>query len=242
MDESLRLSFRKHLRTEALRAAHALTVEKGWERVRVSEVASLIGVARPTLYREFGDKQGLGEALLIQEAERFLVGIAEVLDVHRDSAADAIRSAVRFTLDEAAASPLLKAALISPGAENHPDSTGVLPLLTTSASMLELSSARLVAWFGEHFPHIRPDDVRDGVDALIRLTISHVVLPATDSAETGRRISQVALRYLGLDEFLAADVRCADRNRSLPAPPSDSKHMGSPSTGTGSEVLSHRAS
>lgn len=198
MDESLRLSFRRHLRGEALRAAHALTVEKGWERVRVSEVAALIGVSRPTLYKEFTDKQGLGDALVLQEAERFMVGIAAVLDAHCGTAEEAIPAAIRYTLDEAAASPLLKAVLTSPGADTPRDETGVLPLLTTSKSMLEFASARLVAWFGEHFPEIDTADAVEGVDALIRLTVSHLVLPSSDSVETGRRISEVALRYLGL--------------------------------------------
>lgn len=198
VEESVRLSFRRHLREEAIRAAHVLTVERGWERVRVSEVAGLIGVSRPTLYKEFGDKQGLGDALVLHEAERFLIGITNVLDLHRSAAEEAIPAAVRYTLDEAAASPLLKAVLTAPGGNTPRDETGVLPLLTTSASMLGLGSERLVTWFGEHFPQIDSDDVADAVDALIRLTISHLVLPNTDSAETGRRISEVALRYLGL--------------------------------------------
>jgi AcrR family transcriptional regulator len=198
VDESVRLSFRRHLRKEAIRAAHALTLEKGWDRVRVSEVAALIGVSRPTLYKEFGDKQGLGDALVLEEAERFLVGIGATLDDHRDALEEAIPAAVRYTLNEASSSPLLKSVLTSPGADSRPEETGVLPLLTTSASMLELASARLVGWIGKHFPQLDSDDVIDGVDALIRLTISHVVLPTSDSAETGRRISEVALRYLGL--------------------------------------------
>lgn len=198
VDESVRLSFRRHLREEAIRAAHALTLQKGWDRVRVSEVAALIGVSRPTLYKEFGDKQGLGDALVLEEAERFLVGIGATLDDHRNALEEAIPAAVRYTLDEASSSPLLKSVLTSPGADSRPEETGVLPLLTMSASMLELASARLVGWIGKHFPQLDSDDVIDGVDALIRLTISHVVLPTSDSVETGRRISEVALRYLGL--------------------------------------------
>lgn len=193
----MRLSFRRHLREAAISAAHALTVEKGWERVRFGEVAGLIGVSRPTLYREFGDKQGLGDALVLHEAERFLTAIENVLESHSGAVSESIRATVRYTLDEAATSPLLKAVLTTPGGSPR-DETGVLPLLTTSASMLQLASERLVTAFGEHFPHIDIDDVADAVDALIRLTISHLVLPANDSTETARRISEVALRYLGV--------------------------------------------
>ena len=62
--EPLRLTFRRQLREQALGAAHGLTVDKGWSQVRMGEVAALTGVSRPTLYKEFGDKQGLGEACL----------------------------------------------------------------------------------------------------------------------------------------------------------------------------------
>ncbi len=191
----MRLSFRRHLRETAIRAARTLTVEKGWERVRFGEVATLIGVSRATLYREFGDKQGLGDALVLYEAERFLSGVEDVLASHSGAVPESIRAMVRYTLDEAAASPLLKAVLTTPGSSPR-DETGVLPLLTTSASMLQLASERLVASFGQHFPRLDLDDVADAVDALIRLTVSHLVLPADDSTETARRISEVALRYL----------------------------------------------
>ena len=68
----MRMSFRRHLRDEVLRAARELTIEKGWERVRMSEVAELVGVSRPTLYKEFTDKQGLGDALVVSEGQLFL--------------------------------------------------------------------------------------------------------------------------------------------------------------------------
>lgn len=63
------------------------------------------------LYKELGDKQGLGDALVVREAERFLVGIQEVLDAHVGQAAEAIIQSIRFSLDEAEASPLRKAVL-----------------------------------------------------------------------------------------------------------------------------------
>jgi AcrR family transcriptional regulator len=201
--ESLRESFRRHMREQVLQAAHALTIERGWERVRVSEIASLVGVSRPTIYKEFGDKQGLGDAMVVKEAERFLSGVKNVLDDNVGDARSAIIAAVRFTLDEAARSPLLKAVLTSArtdAAEVGEDrGTGVLPLLTTSSSMLHTASQTLSGWFNEHFPDIDRDEVADGVDALVRLVVSHLVLPDGNPHETGRRISTVALRYLRLE-------------------------------------------
>lgn len=196
--ETPRISFRQHLRDEALSAALRLTVDKGWERVRVAEVATVIGVSRPMIYKEFGDKQGLGDALLLREAERFSVGIQAVLNEHGGKAAAAITQAVRFALDEAEASPLLKAVLTSSRADSEAV-TGFLPLLATSRSLIETISDAMVTWFMAHFPELDRHDVVDAVDAMIRLAVSHLVLSAADTIETGRRISTVALRYLSLE-------------------------------------------
>ncbi len=105
-----------------------------------------------------------------------------------------------YTLKEAEASPLLKAVLTSnrPTDRTVAESTGMLPLLPTSASLLELSSAALVTWFNEHFSGLDANDVNDVADALVRLTVSHVVLPTADAETTGERISRIALRYLGV--------------------------------------------
>ncbi|BBN46449.1 putative transcriptional regulator, TetR family protein [Mycobacterium intracellulare] len=198
--ESVRLSFRRHMREQVLRAARTLTIEKGWDRVRMGEVAELVGVSRPTLYKEFTDKQGLGDALVVAEGERFLNGIHAVLAQHAGDVGGGITAAVSYTLKEAEASPLLKAVLTSnrPTDRTVAESTGMLPLLPTSASLLELSSAALVTWFNEHFSGLDANDVNDVADALVRLTVSHVVLPTADAETTGERISRIALRYLGV--------------------------------------------
>lgn len=165
----------------------------------MSEVAELVGVSRPTLYKEFTDKQGLGDALVVTEGQLFLEGIHAVLASHTGDIGGGNTAAVEYTLKEAEASPLLKAALTSTRTtttETRDSATGVLPLLPTSASLLELSSAALIAWFGEHFDQLDPEDVNEVADVLVRLTVSHLVLPAADAHTTGRRISQVALRYL----------------------------------------------
>jgi AcrR family transcriptional regulator len=191
--EPLRVQFRRQVREQALDVAQALLVERGWEHVTVSAVAAAVGVSRPTFYKEFGSKQALGEALVRRETEHFLAGIAEVLDQHTDDADTAIAAAVRFTLLEAEASPLLRAVLTSTRGGDE----SLLPLLTTrSAPLLEASSAALTGWFAEHFPELDDETVAEGVDAVVRLVVSHLVLPAAPPEETARRVARVATRYL----------------------------------------------
>ena len=201
--ESLRMSYRRHMREEALRATQTLITEKGWNKVRFSDVAAMIGVSRPTLYKEFASKSELGDALVLRETERFLTGIQTILDTNTDSVPRAITEAVQYTLDEAVESPLLRAALTAPLDDLRGESS-VLRLVATSTSMLELATQRLISWFDEHLPNHDRADIDHAVDVLIRLTVSHIVLPAADgnvhreNVETCRQISDVVLRFLRL--------------------------------------------
>lgn len=198
MTTSLRDSFRAHLRQQALDFAFQEAVEKGWDKVRVGHIATSIGVPRAMLYTEFGDKQGLGEALVLNEADRFLAGIGDVLGQYREDAAGGIQASVRYTLAEAEMSPLLRAVLVPPQEPAPGSASGMLPLITTSSRLLDVASHTLAAWIHEQFPELDSADVQDATDALVRLTVSHLALPGADADDTGRRITEVALRYLGL--------------------------------------------
>lgn len=201
MTTPLRESYRAHLRKRALKAAYSETVDKGWDKVRVGQIAALIGAPRAMLYKEFGDKQGLGEALVLHEADRFLAGIKEVLQSFSTDAAGGIQASVQFTLTESERSPLLRAVLVSyrdPVLDPGDTRKGMLPLITTSGRLLDVSSQTLAAWLHHQFPQLNRSDVQDATDALVRLTVSHLALPGADAVATGQQISEVALRYLGL--------------------------------------------
>lgn len=186
-------AFRRQVHEHALDAAQAMLVERGWDKLRFGEVAARIGVSRPTLYAAFGSKEGLAEALVLRETERFLTGIAQVLDRHEEDAEEAVAAAVRYTLAEAERSPVLHAILTS----SRSGSDSLLPLLTTrSRPVLEAATGVLVAWYLEHFPGLPPEEVAEGVDALVRLVVSHLVLPADDAGRTPERLARLASRYL----------------------------------------------
>lgn len=192
----LRPQLRRQVRDQALDVAQAMLVDRGWEAVTVSAVAAGVGVSRPTFYKQFASKQALGEALVRRETERFLAGVAEVLEEHSEDAHAAIEAAVRFTLEEAEQSPLLRAVLTS----TRGGDDSLLPLLTTrSGPLLEAASSALTGWFGEHFADLDDQTVAEGVDAVVRLVVSHLVLPVGSPADTAQRLARVATRYVGLE-------------------------------------------
>ncbi|GAA4877789.1 TetR/AcrR family transcriptional regulator [Actinomycetospora straminea] len=190
--ESLRLEFRRQVRERVLTTAHQHTVERGWERVRVGEVAVDSGVSRPTLYREFGNKDGLGEALMNREAERFFAAINEALAEH-DDVGEAVAAATRLTLEEAARNPLLRAVLTG----SRTGDVGLLPFLTSrSESIRESARALLATWLEQRRPDLLPTRIEETVDAVVRLVISHVVAPALDPVDVGQRVSRLLVALI----------------------------------------------
>lgn len=190
-----RRPYRSRVRRQALAAAHAMLLERGWDRVRFGDVAVAAGVSRPTLYAEFGNKDGLGEALVLQETDRFLAGVTEELGRHPGDPRAAVTAAVAFTLAEAARSPLLHAVLTA----TRGGSDSLLPLLTTrSGPVLEAATAVLLAWVGAQLPEVPQPTAAEGVDALVRLVVSHLVLPADEPAGTPERLARLAVGHLSL--------------------------------------------
>jgi AcrR family transcriptional regulator len=190
-------SVRSLLRERILDAATELVVEGGWAQMRMAHLSDRVGISRQTLYNEFGSKPALGEALVGRETERFLAGVAEQLRAH-DDPTDGIGAAVEYTLRAAGRNPLLRAILTATrgGAQE------LLPLLTSrSAPILAASAALVLDHARTSWPRLAIDDeeLLVLVDSIVRLTVSHVVLPAAPPERTAERISRLAGRLIATD-------------------------------------------
>jgi AcrR family transcriptional regulator len=194
--ERFQETVRSLLRERILDAARDVVAESGWSGVRMSALAVRVGVSRQTLYNEFGSKLALGEALVMRENDAFLTGIREQLDARPGDVPEAIAAAVRYTLESAAENPLLRAILTAtrPGAEN------LLPLFTTrSQPILDAATAMLLAYAHEHWAEVdgrSEDDVAFLADTVVRLTVSHIVLPLARPQDTARRVGRLARAVL----------------------------------------------
>jgi AcrR family transcriptional regulator len=161
----------------------------------MADVASAAGVSRQTLYNEFGSKDALAQALAMRETERFLDGIeTAVAAADPDLPAAAVAAAVTFALDLAAGNPLVKAALTD-------DAGGLLPFLTTRAEpLLTAARSHIAAYLVAHWPALPRDEVDVVAEAVVRLTVSYLVLPSdapdASSQALGRRIAHLVERLL----------------------------------------------
>lgn len=171
-----------------------MAIDTGWERLHFGQVAERTGVSRPTLYKEFGSKQALARELVRLEGERFLNEVVAAMDVHRADVADAVEAGVRHTLVQGRENPLIDAVMASPGGVDS-----LLPFLVTRRSpVFDHAGTVLGGWFAEHHPQLDPVEIAETLDALIRLTVSHLVLPGASDAAIPGQLARLASRYLGL--------------------------------------------
>jgi AcrR family transcriptional regulator len=177
------------LREALLDAATELFTTRGFRGLRMEDVGAAAGVSRQTVYNEFGDKLGLARAVLLRHTERFLDGIDAQLCRHQDLAT-AVAAAVSYTLDMAADDPLLKAALTGAGSKD------MLPLLTIQAEpQLFAARARIVAHVGSKWPRLPRADVAELADAVIRLTMSYMMMPGDPPQTVAARLARLAVGF-----------------------------------------------
>lgn len=189
-----RESVRSLLRDRLLDAAYELAATSGWDKVRMTRIATIAGVSRQTVYNEFGTRDDIGEALVMREVEHFLVGIQEHLDASTDDLEQAIATAAGYTLRQAADNPLLKSVLTS--ARDGQES--LLALLTTrSETLLQTAATMLDDYVTEVWPEVDPYSRGLAIETVVRLTVSHIVQPVSSADETSRRVAQIVVRVAG---------------------------------------------
>lgn len=185
---------RSLLRDRLLSAAAELTTVSGWARVRMSDIATRVGVSRQTVYNEFGSKMALAEAIALRELQIHLVAVRERLEANRDDLGEAIAQAVEFTIDSSGKDPLLRAILTA--ATSNDD---LLPALASRAEpILDYAVDNISTNFAELWPDLdlTPEDLRTGVDLMIRIIASFVFIPGAGAKVAGQQARWAALRLL----------------------------------------------
>jgi AcrR family transcriptional regulator len=185
---------RARVRDALIAAARELTVAHGWKNVGMAQVARAAGVSRQTVYNEFDGRAGLAGALVLSEVGRFVADVRTHLFAQGGDIRAAAHAAILHTLREAAGNPLVHAILAGPSAE----ADELLPFLTTrSGAVLATAGAVIEEWAARFVPEVDPPVLALAADAIVRLTISHVVLPRTSPEESATALAEVFARLLG---------------------------------------------
>ncbi|MFJ2083129.1 TetR family transcriptional regulator [Micromonospora chokoriensis] len=178
------------VRDSIVDAARALTVATGWDGVRMGAVAGAAGVSRQTVYNEFGSKAGLAEALARREVDTFVGDVRAALLAHGADVRAGAYAAIAHTLTTAAENPLVKAILSSA----RGGSDELLPYLTTRAEVvLTEASGALIEWAGDHLPRADQPTLAFAADTIVRLVVSHIVLPRAPIDQTATTLADLAV-------------------------------------------------
>jgi AcrR family transcriptional regulator len=169
-----------------LDATFDVVADVGLSGLTLEDVATKAGVSRQTLYRHFGSRGRLVEALLVRE-EQWFVDRVKAAAAPCTTAEDGIAAGATAAVTAAAEHPLLFRLL-------ETDPGGILPLVVLGKGPV-ISMARpvveelLAGWLG------RPrGDVAEIADVCSRLLVSYVLDPGSDRPEAiGDRIAQVAM-------------------------------------------------
>lgn len=192
---SFREKTRQRLRESVLDAFYEQVIEVGWKQVRLADVAEQVGISRQTIYNEFGSKEAIGQELVLRETDEFLDGTLRRLEAHREDLPLGVAAAATFALRRAEENRLLRAILVNArGGEDD-----MLPLLTTrSEPILRVAAEVLTDFITEQWPTLDRVEVAMGAESVVRLIVSHMVLPLHSVAETAAHVSLVVERYLRL--------------------------------------------
>ncbi|MBA9007502.1 MULTISPECIES: TetR/AcrR family transcriptional regulator [Thermomonospora] len=154
------------LQARILDAALAEFEEHGLRRVSMEDVARRARVARTTIYRRFGTKEQLVQAVILRECRRFLSGIAAATEGL--SAEEALVEGFVAGLREARSNPLLARVAVS-------EPEAFLPQLSMNGGAVMLAARDILV---ERLGRDRPGADLDGVcEVLLRVALSLLLVP-----------------------------------------------------------------
>jgi AcrR family transcriptional regulator len=163
-------------RERILEAAFEVVCVHGLTRLSLEDVARQAAFSRQTVYRYFGSKQALIEAVVLREEQDFIERILASASRHED-VRPALEAAIAEALRCAREHPLLDRLLAS-------EPEALLPFLTTgSGPLLSAGRPALEQLFAARLPHLPPTTLRRVADATSRLFISYAINPPDDSIE-----------------------------------------------------------
>ncbi|MFC9664698.1 TetR/AcrR family transcriptional regulator [Nocardia sp. NPDC127606] len=182
---------RQLLRDRVLDAARSMICVDGWGGVSMSRLAKEVGIGRQRQYQEIGTKEELVDALIEREPRIYLAGVATVLADHPADPLSGILAAVEYTLRAASNDPLVAAVLIG----RREGEVALLPALVRDPgpvlgrAVISMSAAIRA---GHRFGNLSESELDSAIEALVRLTPSHVFQPTSSVADAVRQIGDVA--------------------------------------------------
>lgn len=172
-----------------LDAAVEVFSEVGWAALSMGKVADRAGVSRQTVYNEVGTKAALAAAMVGRELGRFLDAVDDAF-AGQDDLREAVRAAAYAVFTLADGNRLLHATLAPERGGND-----LLPLIAVdNAPVISAAAVRVEAQLGRFAVNLTDAQRHWWVDAVVRLTLSHLLAPRATAAHAADEIAWAAAR------------------------------------------------
>ena len=167
-------------RARLIDAAAVVVGRVGPRKLALSDVAREAGVSRPTLYRYFGSKDELLEAVSAYEQQRFVAGLIET--THGRPARERLVAALDHVVSFQQAEPFQALVAIEPAF--------VLEQLALVLPAMRAGLARLLVELevGGH----GGATAEEVADVIVRTALSHFLIPGGDAAQLRRELHHAA--------------------------------------------------
>jgi AcrR family transcriptional regulator len=175
-------SDRRDVAQRILDAARRLVVQQGARRLSLTEVATLAGVSRPTIYRYFVSKEELLDALGKLEYRRFNAAMDKA--VAAASGLERLEAAIEVVAAALEDQPPRSLIDLEPGFVND-QMAQVLPMITTGL-------VRVLEQYAADDGVTLPAAPHDLAGAIARTTLSHYLFPDPDDTAARRQIRAAA--------------------------------------------------
>jgi AcrR family transcriptional regulator len=214
MDASVRTRLSRDDRMEqTLEAAHSLFAERGYAAVTMDEIAAAIGVTKPLLYNYFGNKERLYIACIERSGDALIATVADAVE-QTANPGDALGAGVRAFFSFLDTDRSAWAVLFD---ETLPHGGEVFDRVASyRGQIVDLVSASLLAQL--------PERSRKGAKVEVE-ALSTALLGASEAlARWWLRTEAISAEDAA--ELLISTVEPGLRNRSTPAPASNSPQGG----------------
>lgn len=149
----------------------------------MSDVAAAAGVSRQTVYNEFGTRQALVQAYVTREIEALISDVETLVRNGSHDPIAALQEAFGLFLQLASDEPVVQ--IIVAGAEG-----GELIRMLTEVGRA-VATGRIARLIVEVWPQAPLPDAEMVAETLVRLAISHALLPTTDAGTTAANITRM---------------------------------------------------
>lgn len=185
------------LRETVLRATDGVLADHSWREVTMAQVARAAGVSRQTLYNEFGNRAELAQAYAVWAGDQLLDEVERCVARH-DQLLDALVATFAVFLEIGSDHPLIRSLADEGGME---DMAGALR--GADNPIVLGASARLQRIICNAWPHLPADAVESVSEVLVRLAISHLLLPTASSDDAARTTAEVLGPFIAHVEALS---------------------------------------